>query len=77
MEDLGGKFLKTVIGEVVGALFFVIIIIIVAALKDAIPEYPLSISDIMLLWGLYGIATPIVIFTDIADSIQDMIQNLR
>ncbi len=77
MEDLGSKFLKTVIGEVVGALFFVILITIVAALKDAMPEFPLSISQIVLLWVLYGIGTPIVIFSDVMDFFQDIIRNLR
>lgn len=77
MENLGKKFLQTVIGEVVGAVFFVIIIIFVAAFREAMPQYPLSVSNIVLLWGLYGILTPIVIFTDIIGAIQDMIHNRR
>ena len=75
--DVGQKILAVVIAEVSGALLFIFLIMFVANLKESMPSYPLDVSTIVLIWTLYGIGTPIAIFTPVLEMLKELIENIR
>ena len=76
MSDVLEKILKIVVGEIVGALLFIVILIVVGSLP--IDEISSQITKtILICWGIYGIGTPIVIFTEIESEIFRIFKGVR
>lgn len=68
MSDVLDKILKVVVGEIVGALLFIVMLIVVGALP--VDEVSSQITKtILVFWGIYGIGTPIVIFAEVEGEI--------
>lgn len=68
------KFLLLVLSEIVEALFFICIILLVTNLKQNLPNYFLDASTIVGIWALAGIGTPFVIFME---EIRDILKQIR
>lgn len=70
--DTMNKILATFVAEVIEAIFFIILILIVALLGENIeiirPIAESVISGLLGLWALMGVViTPLLIFSDFAD----------
>jgi|TARA_Y100000310_G_scaffold344439_1_gene457215 hypothetical protein len=68
MSDLAHKFLKFILAEVVGAIIFSIGLVVLANLPNDEISSQLT-KGIITIWIIYGIGTPIAIFTEIEDQI--------
>ena len=76
MDDFGEKILKIVLGEVLGAIFFIVLLVVASILPhDEISSQIMKI--IISLWAIYGIGTPIVILTELEDEIFGVLGRLK
>jgi len=71
------KWIQFIVGEISGAIVFVILIILVSTFQEAVPNYPITVEQILILWGLFGIATPVIVFSGILEELGDIIRSLR
>ncbi len=59
---LGRKLFAIIMAEVSGAVIFPLLIVLVSILKAFTQDYPVSKSVIILIWVIYIIGMPIVVY---------------
>ncbi len=59
------EFREIIITEAVGAVVFVGLIVMMAAIGSKLPNVSGLIPYVAILWGLYGIGTPLVLISSI------------
>ena len=76
MSNMLDKILKSIISEIVEAIFFIICLYIAYLLpEDNIRKS--IINTIIGLWAIAGIGTPLVIFAELEKEVAKFIQHIR
>ena len=76
MTNIGEKILKIVFGEIAGAFIFIVALMTLGTLPNDQISLQLT-STIFVLWGIYGIGTPIVIFAELEKEILKIFGGLK
>ena len=71
------KIIQIVVSEIIEALIFLILIISLASLSTEFPLLAQLIPIFLWGWVIIGIATPMIIFTELGDYILDSFSRMK
>ena len=71
LDNFFGKMIALIIAEVIGALFFLFLLVMVIELNKATGITIFTPELIVFFWTIYGFGTPIALFTPIIELVQN------